>query len=148
MLRTIGRLVLGVLLFGAGIGHFTNAQAFLAQVPPWMPAPELVVALSGVVELILGAALILAPQRYRASVGWIVAAFFVIIFPGNISQFVTATDAFGLDSDAARFVRLLFQPVLVIWALWSTSAWTTWRQGRRQSMLGAPAAKNASNESK
>lgn len=132
MLRTIGRLILGIFLFGAGIGHFTNAQAFLAQVPPWMPAPDAVVAISGVVELVLGAALILAPRRHRATVGWIVAAFFVVIFPGNISQFVTGTDAFGLDSDAARFIRLLFQPVLVVWALWCTSAWRTWRRARAQ----------------
>lgn len=132
MLRTIGRLVLGVFLLGAGIGHFTNAQAFLAQVPPWMPAPEAVVAISGVIELVLGAALIFTPRRYRATVGWIVAAFFVVIFPGNISQFVTGTDAFGLDSDVARFVRLLFQPVLVVWALWCTSAWRKWRGARTE----------------
>ena len=135
MLRTIGRLVLGAFLLGAGIGHFTNAQAFLAQVPPWMPAPDAVVAISGVIELVLGAALILTPGRYRAAVGWIVAAFFVVIFPGNISQFVTGTDAFGLDSDVARFVRLLFQPLLVVWALWCTSAWRTWRGSRAQGTL-------------
>lgn len=148
MLRTFGRLILGVFLIGAGIGHFTNAEAFLAQVPTWMPEPEAVVAISGVIELLLGAALIAAPQRFRAAVGWIVAAFFVAIFPGNISQLVTGTDAFGLDSDAARFVRLLFQPVLVVWALWGTSAWKQWRAERRQGTLGAPAAKNFSSESK
>lgn len=135
MLQTIGRLVLGAFLLGAGVGHFTNAQAFLAQVPPWMPAPDAVVAISGVIELVLGAALILTPGRYRAAVGWIVAAFFVVIFPGNISQFVTGTDAFGLDSDVARFVRLLFQPLLVVWALWCTSAWRTWRGSRAQGTL-------------
>lgn len=132
MLRTIGRLVLGVFLVGAGIGHFTNAQEFLAQVPTWMPEPEAVVAVSGVVELVLGGALVLAPNRHRPMVGWVVAAFFVAIFPGNISQFVTGTDAFGLDSDAARFARLLLQPVLVIWALWCTAAWRAWRSSRKE----------------
>lgn len=131
MLRTIGRIVLGIFLIGAGIGHFTDANAFLAQVPPWMPAPEAVVAISGVIELVLGAALIATPSRYRVYVGWIVATFFVAIFPGNISQFVTGTAAFGLDSDAARFIRLLFQPVLVIWALWCTGAWANWRRKRQ-----------------
>ncbi len=130
VLRSVGRIILGALVFGAGIGHFANAEAFLAQVPPWMPAPESVVAISGVVELVLGAALILSPQRYRYAIGWIVAGFFVVIFPGNIAQFTTGTDAFGLDSDAARFVRLLFQPVLVVWALWCTSAWSHWRARR------------------
>ena len=56
--------------------------------------------------------------------GWLTAAFFVAIFPGNISQYLTATDAFGLDTDEARFTRLFFQPLLVIWALWSTGALT------------------------
>lgn len=130
MLRTIGRLILGVFLLGAGVGHFTDAEAFLAQVPPWMPAPDAVVAISGVMELVLGTALIVAPRRLRPAVGWLVAAFFIAIFPGNISQFVTGTAAFGLDSDVARFVRLLFQPLLVLWALWCTSAWATWRASR------------------
>ena len=141
MLRTIGRLTLGVFLIGAGIGHFVNAEAFLAQVPPWMPAPEAVVAVSGVIEIALGALLIALPNRYRRWIGWTVAAFFVVIFPGNISQFVTGTDAFGLDSDAARFVRLLFQPVLVVWALWCTSAWADWRTARRHTTSGAVSAK-------
>ena len=65
------------------------------------------------------------------SVGWLVAAFFVAVFPGNISQFATHSDAFGLDSDRARGIRLLFQPVLVAWALWSTGAWKAWRSRTR-----------------
>ena len=85
---------------------------------------------SGAVEISLGAALLLVRKR-RVSVGWIVAAFFVAIFPGNISQYVTHADAFGLDSDRARGVRLLFQPLLVLWALWSTGAWRAWRTRER-----------------
>ncbi len=103
-------------------------EEFQAQVPTWVPLdPDFVVVASGVVELGLGAALILAPARYRPAVGGVAAAFFVAIFPGNISQYVTGTDAFGLDSDRARLVRLFFQPVLVAWALWSTGAWRAWR---------------------
>ena len=141
MLRTIGRLILGAFLIGAGIGHFVNAEAFLAQVPPWMPAPEMVVSVSGVIELALGTLLMTLTRRYRSLIGWIVAAFFVVIFPGNISQFVTGTAAFGLDTDAARFVRLLFQPVLIIWALWCTSAWADWRTARRHATSGAVSAR-------
>jgi uncharacterized membrane protein len=131
MLRTIARLVLAVFLAVAGISHFTNAQEFQAQVPPWMPAPEAVVAVSGIMEITLGLALVALP-RYRAVVGWIVAAFFIVIFPGNISQFVTGTPGFGLDSDLARGIRLLFQPLLVVWALWCTGAWSAWRSHRRK----------------
>jgi uncharacterized membrane protein len=124
--RLVGHIVLAAILFAAGVGHFRNTAEFTAQVPPWMPGAEAVVYFSGVVEIALAIALIVLP-RQRALVGWITAGFFIIIFPGNISQFVTQTDAFGLDSDAARFIRLLFQPVLVVLALWSTNAWRDFR---------------------
>ncbi|MDX2355372.1 hypothetical protein [Dietzia sp. PP-33] len=130
--RHAGRWALGAALLGAGVGHLTTLrQEFQAQVPTWVPLdPDFVVLASGVVELGLGAALILAPSRFRPAVGWVTAGFFVAIFPGNISQFVTGTDAFGLDTDRARLIRLFFQPVLVAWALWSTGAWRTWRNSR------------------
>jgi len=122
--RTIGRIVLGSFLFFAGFSHLTfNREAFLAQVPTWVPLePDTVVVASGVVEMALGGALVALPKK-RVLVGWVVAAFFVAIFPGNISQLVTKTDSFGLNSDTSRSIRLLFQPLLVLWALWSTGAW-------------------------
>jgi uncharacterized membrane protein len=83
---------------------------------------------SGIVEVALGAALIVLP-RHRVVVGTIVAAFFVVIFPGNIAQWTEGVDAFGLDTDAQRFARLFFQPVLVIWALFATGAWRAFRAG-------------------
>ena len=128
MLHTLARLALSVVLVGAGISHFSNAESFLAQVPSWLPAPDAVVAISGVTEAILGVALLAVPRRLRPLLGWVVATFFVVIFPGNISQFVSGTPGFGLDSDSARFIRLLFQPVLVVWALWCTDAWSKWRR--------------------
>jgi uncharacterized membrane protein len=127
-LRTAARLVLGLALAYAGASHLWWArEEFRAQVPDWLPLDvDLVVVASGVVEIVLGAALVLLP-RHRVVLGWLTAAFFVAIFPGNISQFVDGDDAFGLDSDLARAVRLLFQPLLVAWALWSTGAWRSWR---------------------
>lgn len=130
--RTVGRIALGAFLLFAGIAHLTSQrQEFQAQVPEWIPLdPDLVVVASGVVEIALGAGLILV-RRHRAILGWIVAAFFVAVFPGNISQYVTGTDAFGLDSDTSRLIRLFFQPVLIVWALWSTGAWAAWRARRK-----------------
>ncbi|MDQ0733747.1 DoxX family protein [Arthrobacter agilis] len=123
-LRTAARLILGVFLLFAGTGHLTFARAeFAAQVPAWLPLDtDFVVVASGVVELVLGSALVLA-GRHRVLIGWVVAAFFVAVFPGNIAQYVDGVSAFGLDTDRARLVRLVFQPVLVLWALWSTAAW-------------------------
>lgn len=133
--RTIGRWTLGVALLVAGTGHLTAQRGeFQAQVPSWFPVDDdTVVVVSGVVELLLGAALIVAGRRRSAPVGLVVAGFFIVIFPGNIAQFIEGTDAFGLNSDTSRFVRLWFQPVLVLWALWSTGAWRWIRSRTRRS---------------
>ena len=122
-LRVVSQIGLGLFLTSAGYSHLTvNRLEFQAQVPTWLPLdPDFVVLASGVVEIALGLAL-LTLWRYRAYVGLAAALFFVAIFPGNINQFVNGIDAFGLNTDTARGVRLLFQPVLVLWALWSTRA--------------------------
>jgi uncharacterized membrane protein len=124
-LAAIGQVALGAGLLFAGRGHLTTQrQEFQAQVPSWFPAdPDVVVVASGVVELALGAALVATwKQPARAVVGGTVAAFFVAVFPGNIAQLTGHVDAFGLDSDTKRAVRLVFQPVLVAMALGSTHA--------------------------
>ncbi|HSP52325.1 MAG TPA: hypothetical protein VLO00_05450 [Cryobacterium sp.] len=132
--RLIGRLGLGAFLLFAGISHLAwNREAFLAQVPTWLPLEgDFVVIASGLVEIVLGLSLLLLARR-QVQVGWVVALFFLAIFPGNISQFVTATDSFGLNTDLSRGIRLLFQPLLVAWALWSTGAWRAWRASRNSS---------------
>lgn len=122
--RSVARNLLGIILITAGISHLTWARVeFQAQVPNWVPlSKDLTVVLSGVTEIAMGSALIFLKHQ-RIAVGWTVAIFFVLVFPGNIAQFINERDAFGLHTDLARGIRLLFQPVLVIWALWSTGAW-------------------------
>jgi uncharacterized membrane protein len=129
LIKRFPQVVLGLALGYAGVGHLTNnRQEFQAQVPNvFADIADFVVVASGVVEIILGLALV-GLWKYRVQVGWVVAAFFVAIFPGNISQYVNGVDAFGLDSDTSRLVRLFFQPLLVVWALWSTGAWGSWRK--------------------
>ena len=124
LIRKGFQVLLGAALMYAGITHLTtNRTEFQAQVPTWVPlSADFVVLASGVVEIALGIAL--ASLQNRRQVGWITAAFFVAIFPGNISQYVNGIDAFGLDTDQARLTRLFFQPVLVLWALWGTGALT------------------------
>ncbi len=129
----VARIVLGAFMVYAGVGHLSFARVtFQAQVPTWFPAdPNLVVLASGVVEVALGAVLIAVP-RWRVPLGWVLAAFFVAVFPGNVAQWAERRDGFGLDTDAARAIRLLFQPLLVAWALWCTGAWKAWRATRRR----------------
>jgi uncharacterized membrane protein len=125
ILKAIARYALGAALIFAGVGHLTFSRAeFQAQVPVWLPLdPDFVVLASGVVEILLGIGLLFFGMAAQW-VGLAAAAFFVAIFPGNINQYVEGIDAFGLNTDEARFTRLFFQPLLVIWALWSSSAWS------------------------
>ena len=131
IIRKATQILLGAALIYTGISHLTtNRLEFQAQVPSWVPlSADFVVLSSGVVEILLG--LSLASLRYRKEVGIATALFFIAIFPGNISQYVNGIDAFGLDSDRARAIRLLFQPLLVIWALWSTGVWPRARKVKR-----------------
>jgi uncharacterized membrane protein len=131
LIRTAFQWVLGAALTYAGITHLTTSRTeFQAQVPTWVPLDaDFVVIASGVVEILLGLSLIFL-FKYRTRIGWITAAFFVAIFPGNISLYINGIDAFGLDTDQARLNRLFFQPLLVIWALWSTGAWKSYRASK------------------
>ena len=116
------QLPLGAILIFTGISHLTISRIeFQAQVPNWVPfSADFVVLASGVVEICLGIAL--ASLQHRRFIGLAAAMFFIAIFPGNISQYVNGIDAFGLDTDQDRLIRLFFQPLLIIWALWATQA--------------------------
>ena len=122
LIRKATQILLGATLIYTGTLHLTTSRMeFQAQVPPWLPfSADFVVLASGVVEISLGLAL--ASLQRRRQVGIATALFFIAIFPGNISQFVHHIDAFGLNDDRARAIRLVFQPLLVLWALWSTAA--------------------------
>jgi uncharacterized membrane protein len=126
-LKSLAQIALGAFLLSAGISHLdSNRTEFLAQVPTWLPLdPDFIVVASGLVEITLGVLLIttvLVFKKYRRQVGLITGIFFILIFPGNINQYVNQIDAFGLDTDTKRLIRLFFQPPLVIWALWSSGA--------------------------
>ena len=134
--RGIAQVVLGGFLLIAGTAHLTFARReFRAQVPPWFPGdPDLVVVVSGLVELAVAGALLLVWRHpARALVGTAAAVLFVAVLPGNIAQLTEQRDAFGLTTDTARAVRLLFQPVLVLWALCCTGAVGWWRERRATS---------------
>nr|WP_299201164.1 hypothetical protein [uncultured Brumimicrobium sp.] len=126
--QNIFRILLALFMVFAGFSHLTfNRVEFQAQVPEWIPmSKDLVVILSGIVEMILGLGLLFWKNQ-RVNFGWALAIFYVLIFPGNISQYVEGKDFASLDSDTARLIRLFFQPVLIAWALWSSGAWKAWR---------------------
>ena len=119
-------ILLGCFMVYAGISHLTyRREEFLAEVPRWLSNDhafmDFVVVASGIVEIILGLAVVFL-KRYRITMGILLAVFFVLVFPGNISQYTNQINAFGLDTDSKRFIRLLFQPLLIFLALWSSGA--------------------------
>lgn len=122
--QNIFRILLALFMVFAGFSHLTfNRVEFQAQVPEWLSmSKDLVVILSGIVEMILGLGLLFWKNQ-RVNFGWALAIFYVLIFPGNISQYVEGKDFASLDTDTARLIRLFFQPVLIAWALWSSGAW-------------------------
>ena len=127
--QNIFRILLAVFMICAGFSHLTfNRMEFQAQVPDWLPlSKDLVVILSGIVEMALGLGLAFWKNK-RIQFGWALALFFILVFLGNIAQYLEGKDAFGaLDSDRARLIRLFFQPVLIVWALWSSGAWTAYK---------------------
>ena len=132
--QNIFRILLALFMTYAGFSHLTfNRIEFQAQVPDWLPlSKDLVVILSGIVEMALGLALLFW-KKQRATIGWALAIFFVLVFPGNVAQYLDGKDAFGaLDSDRARLIRRFFQPVLIAWALWSSGAWRAWRNSKKK----------------
>ncbi|MGU3409319.1 hypothetical protein ACLBWP_04360 [Microbacterium sp. M1A1_1b] len=121
-MRSFVRVLLGLALVFAGTSHLTFARKdFQAQVPDFVPLDtDTTVLASGVAEIGLGSALLLAPRGRRRFVGNLLAWFFVAVFPGNISQWLNRRNAFGLDSDTKRIGRLFGQPLLIAASLWST----------------------------
>ena len=126
LIQNLLRVLLGSFMVLAGVGHLTfSRDEFLAQVPRWLPTDtgfmDFIVLSSGVVEITLGLAMIFL-VKHKVKVGIALAIFYILIFPGNLSQYTNGIDAFGLDTDRKRLIRLFFQPALILWALWSTGA--------------------------
>ena len=123
-LQNVFRVILGIAMLFIGIGHFTFSRIqFQAQVPTWLTSEEniidFVILASGIVEIILGALMIWGGKP-KVKTGIALAIFYILIFPGNINQYVYGIDAFNLNTDTKRLVRLFFQPLLLLWAVWST----------------------------
>ena len=123
-LQNVFRVILGIAMLYIGIGHFTFSRIeFQAQVPTWLTSEEnlidFIILASGIVEIILGALMIWG-GKLKVKTGIALAIFYILIFPGNINQYVNGIDAFNLNTDTKRLVRLFFQPLLLLWAVWST----------------------------
>jgi uncharacterized membrane protein len=127
--RTIARLVLAAAYLVAGIAHLTRPAGFLAITPHWVPAPELVVALTGAAEL-AGAIGLMIPRLWGgAGVG--LALYALCVWPANINHALNDIPLGGTHlSWWYHGPRLALQPVIIWWALWASGV-TDWPFRRR-----------------
>ena len=126
IIQNIFRVLLGSIMLYIGIAHLSFRRIeFQAQVPTWLTTNEgmmdLVVLISGYIEIAFGILMILG-GKLKIKTGIALGIFYVLIFPGNINQYINEIDSLRLDSDNKRLIRLFFQPLLVLWAFWSTGA--------------------------
>ena len=123
-LQNMIRILLGLTMIYVGIGHLTFLLIdFQAQVPSWLTTRkdliDLIIITSGIIEIILGL-LMFVGGKLKVKTGISLAIFNILIFPGNINQYVNEINAFSLNTETSRFLRLLFQPILILLALFSS----------------------------
>ena len=125
-IQNIFRILLGLIMLYIGIAHLSFRRIeFQAQVPTWLTTDkdlmDLVVLISGYVEIAFGVLMIFG-RKLKVKTGIALGVFYILIFPGNINQYINEIDSLRLDSENKRLMRLFFQPLLVLWAFWSTGA--------------------------
>ena len=125
-IQNIFRILLGLIMLYIGVAHLSFRRIeFQAQVPTWLTTDkdlmDLVVLISGYVEIAFGVLMIFG-KKLKVKTGIALGVFYILIFPGNINQYINEIDSLRLDSENKRLIRLFFQPLLVLWAFWSTGA--------------------------
>lgn len=118
-LREAARLGMSAAMVVAGIAHWVRPLPFLQHLPPWVPAPEPLISVTGAAEVALGLALLL-PQPWRWRTGMALAAYLVAVFPGNVYVAVAGVDVDGQPGGIYPWLRLPFQVIFIAWAVWST----------------------------
>ncbi|MCC6525816.1 MAG: hypothetical protein IT373_24425 [Polyangiaceae bacterium] len=109
--------LLAAAMVAVGVLHFVNPTPFVRIVPAVLPAPLVLVYLSGACEIAGGLGLLWARTRTLAS--WGLVALYVAVFPANVNMAVNRI-ALGDEplSDAAAWGRLPVQLLLIAWAYW------------------------------
>ncbi len=110
--------IMSLFYFAAGVNHFLNPQAYLAMMPPWLPAPEFMNSFSGLAEIVLAIGLHLRALRRWAALG--IIALLVAVVPANIYVAIHDLPIFGREQGfgTGNWIRVAFQPVLILWAWW------------------------------
>ncbi len=112
-------LLLALVMVSAGTMHFVRPEPFVGIVPKILPAPRMLVAVSGFFEIAGGIGLLVPKLRKPAA--WGLIALFVAVFPANVNMAVNGL-WFGdmPPNPAAAWGRLPFQALFIAWAWWFT----------------------------
>jgi uncharacterized membrane protein len=121
VLRDYARRGLAAAMVIAGVTHFTNADPFVQHMPDWVPAREVIVYVSGALEIALGIAMLLW-REHRGSIGRLLAMYLVAVFPANVYVAMADVDVTGQPGGLYAWIRLPLQALFVTWALWSTTS--------------------------
>jgi uncharacterized membrane protein len=117
--RQAARLGIAVAMAFAGVAHLLMPTPFVQHLPTWVPMREELIFVTGLLEIALGAALLLRqPLRRRAGIA--LAGYLVAVFPSNIYVAVAQVEVDGQPGGAYAWGRLPFQLLFIAWALWSS----------------------------
>ena len=115
--RGLAAFAMAIFLIFFGISHFFLVNEMILMIPKIFPYPDFIVYATGVIEIVLAIGLII-PKTRRLS-GIFIALYFIAVFPVNIVKAMSDIDIQGtFNSPIMSWVRLLFQPIFILWALY------------------------------
>ncbi len=117
-MKNLLKYLMALLYIAAGVNHFVNPGFYLNIMPPYIPAHEFMVALSGVAEIVLGAALLIPATQSLAA--WGIIAMLLAFMPVHIHMLLHAADLYASVPFAALVLRFPLQALLILWAWWYT----------------------------
>ncbi len=118
--RAIVRWGLAIFFVAAGANHFRSPAIYLGMMPPWLPGPEAMNAISGAAEIFGGVGLVwpLAWGRVRRAAGWGLIVLLVAVFPANLHVALEGKMAGTTFSPTVLWARLPFQAVFIAGVWW------------------------------
>ena len=115
--KQAARWFLALFMVGIGIGHFLTTDAFAAMVPAWLPAPRLLVLVSGACEIAGGIGLLVPPLQRAAAIGLMLL--YIAVFPANVNMALHHLSPPGMSvAPALLWARLPLQALFIAWAWW------------------------------
>lgn len=115
--RELGSYSMVIFLVFFGLSHFYKQDELILMLPDFIPFPEFIIFITGIIEITLAVGL-LFPTTRRLS-GILIAVYFIAVLPANIYKAVNTVEISGtLSNDTVAWLRIFFQPIFIVWALY------------------------------